>query len=428
MIVTLEGGGETQQFQVIKPAEPGLFRPVAIPAAAGQRRVKVTIETDEWRDVHDLGTFEVYASAEAAEGAGGAGQEGSIALLKEQQWTMGFSTAPVTRDEIRPSLRVYGTVQASQGQELELGAPTSGQVVELVEGLGRGIAVGQGQVLARLAPLPQSGLDVPALGAALREARATVQFTRSERERLEGLLVKGAVSQRRLDEAVLAQQLAQVKLTEAGQRLAMARRSAGARGQSIEVRAPSRGVIVAVDVAPGQAVEQGAVLFRMVDSGSLWVEARIPEFDLGKVAAPFRGWVEVPGGERVDLRSEQVVGSVGPVDRLTRTAPLRFVVDEGAKGLYLGASVMVHLNTGAAEKGHTIPVGAILREGGQDVVFVQRSGESFDRRPVRLGASGKERVVVLEGLSDNERVVDRGAYLVKLASSSNQVPDHGHAH
>jgi cobalt-zinc-cadmium efflux system membrane fusion protein len=70
----------------------------------------------------------------------------------------------------------------------------------------------------------------------------------------------------------------------------------------------------------------------------------------------------------------------------------------------------------------------VVDDGGSPVVFVQIDGESFERRPVRLGSSEGGYVHVLEGVVPGERVVSRGAYLVRLAAMSSQIPAHGHVH
>ena len=75
-----------------------------------------------------------------------------------------------------------------------------------------------------------------------------------------------------------------------------------------------------------------------------------------------------------------------------------------------------------------VPEDAVIDDGGRPVVFVQAAGESFARRPVRLGARAAGYVQVLEGVRPAERVVTRGAYLIRLAALSPQIPAHGHVH
>jgi multidrug efflux pump subunit AcrA (membrane-fusion protein) len=67
-------------------------------------------------------------------------------------------------------------------------------------------------------------------------------------------------------------------------------------------------------------------------------------------------------------------------------------------------------------------------DAGRPIVFVQTEGESFVRRPVTLGAREGGIVQVKHGIRAGERVVTKGAALIRLASMSSQVPAHGHVH
>jgi multidrug efflux pump subunit AcrA (membrane-fusion protein) len=75
-----------------------------------------------------------------------------------------------------------------------------------------------------------------------------------------------------------------------------------------------------------------------------------------------------------------------------------------------------------------VPESAIIDDGGQPAVFVMAGGESFWKRRVRLGVRSGGYAQVLEGLSEGDRVVSRGAYEIKLASASGVIPAHGHQH
>jgi cobalt-zinc-cadmium efflux system membrane fusion protein len=83
---------------------------------------------------------------------------------------------------------------------------------------------------------------------------------------------------------------------------------------------------------------------------------------------------------------------------------------------------------GEAPARPVVPPSAVVDDAGRPIVFVQREGETFERRPVTLGARAGDLVQVVEGVSVGERVVTKGAYLVRLASLSTQAPSHGHVH
>jgi len=75
-----------------------------------------------------------------------------------------------------------------------------------------------------------------------------------------------------------------------------------------------------------------------------------------------------------------------------------------------------------------VPESAIVDDGGRPVVFIQREGEAFVRRPVKLGIREGNLVQIAEGLQGGERIVTKGAYLIRLAALSSQIPAHGHVH
>jgi multidrug efflux pump subunit AcrA (membrane-fusion protein) len=79
-------------------------------------------------------------------------------------------------------------------------------------------------------------------------------------------------------------------------------------------------------------------------------------------------------------------------------------------------------------KSPVVPESAIIDDAGRPVVFVQRGGETFLRRPVKLGIRNHGLVQVLEGVNAGDRVVTKGAYLIRLSTMSSAVPAHGHVH
>jgi multidrug efflux pump subunit AcrA (membrane-fusion protein) len=90
--------------------------------------------------------------------------------------------------------------------------------------------------------------------------------------------------------------------------------------------------------------------------------------------------------------------------------------------------VTAHVWTGEAETGVAVPETALIDDGGQTIAFVMADGEHFDRRIVRTGIRDAGFVHVASGIAEGERVVTRGAYLVRLAASRPTEAGHGHAH
>jgi membrane fusion protein, heavy metal efflux system len=108
--------------------------------------------------------------------------------------------------------------------------------------------------------------------------------------------------------------------------------------------------------------------------------------------------------------------------------PIVFELDDPPPAVAIGQAVTLRLITPSAE-GVSIPRAALVDDAGQPIVFVQVGGESFERRPVRVGSPREGGYVhIAAGLEPGERIVTRGAHLVRLAALSPQTPGHGHVH
>ena len=93
-----------------------------------------------------------------------------------------------------------------------------------------------------------------------------------------------------------------------------------------------------------------------------------------------------------------------------------------------GQAVEVYLKSRPIENALILPLSALIEEQGKFLVYVQVAGESFDKREVETGAQDGVSVQIISGLNPGERIVTKGAYLVKLATQSGSVPAHGHEH
>jgi multidrug efflux pump subunit AcrA (membrane-fusion protein) len=120
------------------------------------------------------------------------------------------------------------------------------------------------------------------------------------------------------------------------------------------------------------------------------------------------------------------VGSV--VDGATRTVPVIFELANPEGVLKPGMFAKVTLHTGQTVRGVAIPQSAVIDDNGKPTVFVMDGGESFFKRPIRLGVSSGGWLQVLEGVSEGERVVSLGAYEIKLSTATGAAVGHGHSH
>ena len=434
-VVRLSGSG-TQAFSVDAPGRPGIFGVDVTPGQAGRYRLEVLLDTPALDDRHDLGEVTVRRGGAAApdlvEEAGDGAADGAISFLKEQQWAFDFATAPAERRQVSDSLLLAAEIEPRAGGRAFVTAPVAGRLAPDLPARPVGTPVSRGDVLAEIIPHSGHGEDRPALELDVAEARNALELVRAARTRVDRLVAAGALPARRQLEAQVAEQTAMARMAAADAHLAQleATRTAqgdGGRDVRFLLRAPIGGFVAASEATPGASAAQGESLFRIVALDRVYVVGSLPEATLSRLGDLAGAELEVAGFD-APVALERLV-SVGRVlDADTRTVPIIYELRNPDRRLAIGQAVSMRLFAAAATERVTVPESAIVDDAGQPVVFVQVGGESFERRGVRLGNREGSYVQVEGELEPGERVVTRGAPLIRLAALSPQVPAHGHTH
>ena len=429
-VVVLRGrNGAATEFRA-GPSRPGIFGADVAPAAPGDFDMSLRVDSPALRDLHELGSVTVHAPGSPLPVETEEGGE-SISFLKEQQWTLEFGTEVIAERSLQPSLVVPGTVRPRAGGEAVLSAPVSGRIDTAFDVPIPGVNVSANSVLARIVPRSEGIRDAAGLRAALVEAEQQHDLARQERERAARLVESRALPARRLSEAEAAVTASKARLDAAAQRMnrldVLTQSGEPVRGDDwFVVRAPFGGAVVEVQFAPGVSVEEGDFLARLVDTNRVHVVGSVPESRVSALRSVSKAELILDGQPPFPLGRAVAVGEV--VDPATRTVQVRYDLDNRGQRLPVGRNVRLRLFTGEARALPAVPDSAVVDDGGRPVVFVQTGGESFERRAVLLGNREGGYVHVLEGVEPGERVVSRGAYLIRLAAMSTQIPAHGHVH
>jgi cobalt-zinc-cadmium efflux system membrane fusion protein len=430
--VRLQGGSaQPEVFRVDAPSRPGIFGVDVTPAHAGKRELVIALRAAGLNDEHRVGQVDVHPNAGAARASAPAGEETpGISFLKEQQWSLDFGTALVKEQPVRESIRVPGRLEARPGGAADVVAPIDGRLTRVVE-VTLGATVSRGQELARLLPPPSAPADLPQLQRARAEAQSARALATRDRERAERLTTAGAAPGKRLDEARAAEEQAKARVAAAEASLAQynAARAGGATDTDglFVVRAPVTGVIAQRDAATGANVTAGTVLFRVVDASQVHVVGQVPETEAPRARLARAAEIEL-GGQPDRIPTGRLVNVGKVLDPQSRTLPITFAFDNRTLGLPVGQALFLHLLMDTTAPRPVVPSAAIVEDAGRPIVFVQREGETFERRAVTLGPRSGDLVQITEGVKPGDRVVTKGAYLVRLASLSTSVPAHGHVH
>ncbi|MFN3575037.1 MAG: efflux RND transporter periplasmic adaptor subunit [Phenylobacterium sp.] len=401
---------------------PGIFRPLVTATRTGQARLRIKHVGAQGESVHDLGVVTVYPTSEAGARAAPPHEEapGRIAFPKEAQWKVPFRADPVTDGTVAQAIPVTVDVRLAPNAEAVISAPVSGVLRTGGAVPSTGMNVRAGQQLATISAQLGGGEDVASLDLGIAEARIALDAARREVARMQRLVEAEAAPQRRLDEARTAERLAAAQLDAAQRR----RASLGGGGPGVALVSPISGRILQSSLVRGASVQAGAELMRIGDPSRLWLVARVPEAQaatLGQGA----GLEVLINGQPLPLAPTRVADT-GFIDPATRTAEVIFAA--GSPQLRPGQRVQGRLATGAGVRSLSVPASAILNENGQDVVYVQVSGEAFERRLVQPTVRSGDRVAVAGDLRAGERVVSVGAATVRAAAANPDAFGHGHAH
>jgi RND family efflux transporter MFP subunit len=276
------------------------------------------------------------------------------------------------------------------------------------------------------------------LESAAKTTQAELEAAQQELGRVQDLYKDRIVPKRRVEQAQKDVAVLQARLASARSQLSLLDMSQALSGKMIPptlerftLRSPLAGTVVTVRMTPGALLEAGQKLFTIVDLERVWIEGRLFESDLAKVQH-----IEQARFDALTLATPLIlsapaahlvmIGSV--IDPVTRSVPLILEAKNPQGQLRIGMHGELFVPTGAVIRGLAIPTSAVVDDKGIAVAFVQREGETFERRELALGIQSDGYVHVNSGVVAGERVVTTGAYRVHLASLSSELPAHGHAH
>ena len=182
---------------------------------------------------------------------------------------------------------------------------------------------------------------------------------------------------------------------------------------TVDIVSPADGFILARNITSGQHFERSTEFYRIADLSQVWIVADVFGSDVQNIH---------PGAvARVTMRdqrgsfSARVSNVLPQVDPETRVLKLRLEANNPGYALRPDMFVDVELPAGGPA-GLTVPQDAVIDSGHEQRVFVERSAGVFEPRSVQIGWRSGDRVEILHGLAEGERVVVEGTFLVDSES------------
>ncbi len=278
-----------------------------------------------------------------------------------------------------------------------------------------GVAVSEGEILAELdtelleilARQSEAGLAEARAGIATAEAR--VDRATKALARIEGLRGTTSFSSSRFDEAQSDFFEAEGQLAEAEARVKTAEANAAEARYELQralIRAPFTGIVLEVNVNPGEFISAGSAVVSLLDTTSFEIEASVPS----KYIRVLEPGLAVDGVTEAGEDLALTVRALLPVEETaTRTRPVRFASNQltGLKTIAIGQSITVSIPISEPRDVLSVPKDALVQARGGWMVFTAQDGQA-QPRTVQIGVALGDRFEVLGGLAEGDVVVTRG--------------------
>ncbi|MGQ9490454.1 MAG: efflux RND transporter periplasmic adaptor subunit [Anaerolineae bacterium] len=234
----------------------------------------------------------------------------------------------------------------------------------------------------------------PATAAQLAQAQAQIAQAQANLDRLRRgpSAAQRAIAQASVEQAQLALEQAQRRLNNA------------------LIRAPWDGIITAINLIQGTAVQPGAPAIQITDLSKYHLDVQVDEVDIAGIVEGQPVTIEVDA-----LPDLKLAGSVQRVASTAQTTPtggvtyqVRIAIEHGDTPLRAGMSATATIVASVRKNVLVVPNRAVQIERETGRTFVERliNGEP-QRVEVRLGLRDEQQVEVREGLNEGDELVIR---------------------
>ena len=293
-----------------------------------------------------------------------------------------------------------GEVQARQATDLAF--RVGGQITERFVNVGDRVKVGQ--VLAKL-DVKDAQLQLNSAKAQLDSTQSAAKVAADELKRFQQLLPMHAVSQSQYD--VVKNQY-EAAIAAAKQAQANFNVSANQTGYN-QLLANKNGVITKRNIEVGQVIAAGQAAYQLAIDGDREVVIGVPEQAVAKIQVGQQAWVTL--WSKPEEKFAAYVREISPAADASRTFSAKVALKEGQGSIQMGQSARVFFNHQQQDV-LMVPLSSVSANGQQAYVWVVNPNHSIRKVLVGLGAYGRDRVQVTQGLNAQDWVVVGGVHLL----------------
>lgn len=330
---------------------------------------------------------------------------------------MTVEMATVKKGDVAAHLTVVGNLIGLQ--TVDVAPRTNGRLltvsVQMGDPVRRGQVIGKIEDREIVEQVSQAEASQQVSKATIRQREADLNVAKLNFDRSKNLFERQLLAKQALDDAesrYLAAE-AQIDLSKAQLAQAEARlQELKINLQNTNVTSPVDGYVGKRNVDPGAMVSQNTPIASVVDISKLKMVVNVVEKDIRLVTVGDSGDVDVDAypGEKFHGR----IARVAPVlDPATRTATMEIEIANNDKRLKPGMYARVSLTVEERKNTLVAPKTAVIDFENKRGVWTPNDDNRAKFVPVQLGIEDTDRIEILGGLKEGDRIVTTGATAVR---------------
>lgn len=182
------------------------------------------------------------------------------------------------------------------------------------------------------------------------------------------------------------------------------------------ITTPIGGVIQSLDVRAGMTVMSGQTLARVNGLSTVWLDVAIPEIQGGLVRIGDQTethFTAFPG----ETFTGQVIALLPETNTESRTLRVRIELDNASGRFRPGMYAEVKLRAAEQQSVLQLPSEAIIRTGKRALVILAEDDGRYSPVEVEIGRDTDGQTIILKGLTEGQRVVASGQFLIDSEAS-----------
>ena len=317
--------------------------------------------------------------------------------------TVTVEAAVVGKRDISPAFSFSANLEAVWATDVSPKA--DGRIDKLF--VEEGDAVTAGMLLAQL-DVNELAAQVMQAEGQLLQAKATLELSVLNFQRMDALYQKNAVSAHTLDSARTQRDLAQGSVNAAQGNLLLLK----TRLDNARIISPLTGVVIKRYVQAGTFSKAGSPIFAVADTTTLLAKAMVGEAQIAElsVGPPVKISLNAyPGQEFKGVLTRLSPSASVP----TRTFTAEVSIPNPNQTLKVGMYANAYIGGQVRKNVLAVPEGALVLREDQKTVFVVLADNKVMQRVLKLGDAAGGWVEVRDGVKEGERIVVAGQHKLK---------------